>query len=72
MVAASPDGDRDDRFFVPFLATNFGSVRTDPGAVAVAALLGLGDRYAVIRQQVATALPLLAVNIALLYGFGFR
>jgi len=37
-----------------------------------AALLGLGDRYAVIRQQVATALPLLAVNIALLYGFGFR
>jgi len=36
-----------------------------------AALLGLEDRYAVIRQQFATALPLLAVNIALLYGFGF-
>ncbi len=36
-----------------------------------AALLGLEDRYAVIRQQVATALPLLAVNIALLYGLGF-
>lgn len=36
-----------------------------------AALLGLSDRNAVIRQQVATALPLLGVNIALLYLFGF-
>ncbi len=36
-----------------------------------AALLGLRDRNAVIRQQVATALPLLGVNIALLYLFGF-
>jgi uncharacterized membrane protein len=36
-----------------------------------AALLGLRDRNAVIRQQIATALPLLAVNIALLYMFGF-
>jgi len=36
-----------------------------------AALLDLKDRHGVIRQQVATALPLLGVNIALLYGFGF-
>jgi len=36
-----------------------------------AALLELRDRNAVIRQQIATALPLLCVNIALLYGFGF-
>ena len=36
-----------------------------------AALLELKDRNGVIRQQVATALPLLGVNIALLYGFGF-
>lgn len=36
-----------------------------------AALLGLQDRYAVIRQQLATALPLLVVNIAILYAFGF-
>ena len=36
-----------------------------------AALLGLKDRNAVIRQQIATALPLLAANIALLYMFGF-
>jgi uncharacterized membrane protein len=37
-----------------------------------AALLDLKDRYAVIRAQVPTALPLLAVNIALLYWLGFR
>jgi uncharacterized membrane protein len=33
-----------------------------------AALLGLRDKYAVIRAQVPTALPLLAFNILLLYG----
>lgn len=33
-----------------------------------AALLGLKDKYAVIRAQVPTALPLLAFNILLLYG----
>ncbi|MDZ7283993.1 DUF979 domain-containing protein [Sphingomonas sanguinis] len=33
-----------------------------------AALLGLKDKYAVIRAQVPTALPLLVFNILLLYG----
>ncbi|HIV79205.1 MAG TPA: DUF979 domain-containing protein [Candidatus Sphingomonas excrementigallinarum] len=33
-----------------------------------AVLLGLKDKYAVIRAQVPTALPLLAFNILLLYG----
>jgi len=37
-----------------------------------AALLELRDRNAVIRQQIATALPLLAFNIALVYFVGFR
>ena len=37
-----------------------------------AALLGLRDRYAVIRAQAPTALPLLGFNIALLYWMGFR
>ncbi|HVR91433.1 MAG TPA: DUF979 domain-containing protein [Novosphingobium sp.] len=37
-----------------------------------AALLELEDKYAVIKAQVWTALPLLAVNIALIYLFAFR
>jgi uncharacterized membrane protein len=37
-----------------------------------AALLELRDPYAVIRAQVATALPLLAANIALMYFLVFR
>ncbi len=37
-----------------------------------AALLELPDRYGVIRAQVATALPLLACNIALMYFIPFR
>jgi len=37
-----------------------------------AALLELPDRNAVIREQVATALPLLACNIALMYLIPFR
>ena len=37
-----------------------------------AALLELKDKNAVIKAQVATALPLLAVNIALLYFLAFR
>jgi uncharacterized membrane protein len=37
-----------------------------------AALLELKDPYGVIRQQVATALPLLACNIALMYFIVFR
>jgi uncharacterized membrane protein len=37
-----------------------------------AALLELKDQYGVIRVQVATALPLLAVNILLIYFLAFR
>lgn len=37
-----------------------------------AALLELDDPYAVIRQQVATALPLLACNVLLMYFIVFR
>lgn len=37
-----------------------------------AALLDLNDRYSVIRAQIPTALPLLAVNIGLLYWLAFR
>ncbi len=37
-----------------------------------AALLELNDPYAVIRQQVATALPLLACNVLLMYFIVFR
>ncbi len=37
-----------------------------------AALLELRDRYAVIRAQAPTAIPLLGFNIALLYWMGFR
>ncbi|MBX9797274.1 DUF979 family protein [Sphingomonas sp.] len=40
--------------------------------IVPAALLDLKDRYGVVRAQVATALPLLAVNIALIYWLGFR
>ncbi|MEA3031513.1 MAG: hypothetical protein QOG13_2838 [Sphingomonadales bacterium] len=37
-----------------------------------AALLELRDRNGVIKAQIGTALPLLAVNIALIYWLGFR
>ena len=37
-----------------------------------AALLELKDQYGVVRAQVATALPLLAVNILLIYWLAFR
>jgi uncharacterized membrane protein len=36
-----------------------------------AAMLELKDRYGVFKAQVATALPLLGVNILLLWWFGF-
>ena len=39
--------------------------------IVPAALLGLKDRNGVIRAQVGTALPLLAVNIALIYLLAF-
>ncbi|WP_294393305.1 DUF979 domain-containing protein [uncultured Sphingomonas sp.] len=37
-----------------------------------AALLELRDRNAVIRQQIGTAVPLLGINILLIYFLGFR
>jgi uncharacterized membrane protein len=37
-----------------------------------AALLELKDQYGVVKAQVATALPLLAVNILILYFAAFR
>jgi uncharacterized membrane protein len=40
--------------------------------IVPAILLDLKDRHGVIRRQVATALPLLLVNILLLIGFAFR
>jgi uncharacterized membrane protein len=40
--------------------------------IVPAALLELKDRNAVIRAQIGTALPLLIVNIAFIYGFAFR
>jgi len=36
------------------------------------ALLELKDRYAVIKAQIPTALPLLVANIGLMYAFAFR
>jgi uncharacterized membrane protein len=36
------------------------------------ALLELKDQYGVIRAQIATALPLLAANILILYFAGFH
>mgnify|MGYP002148867148 FL=1 len=40
--------------------------------IVPAALLELQDKNAVIRMQVATALPLLALNVALMYFIAFR
>jgi uncharacterized membrane protein len=37
-----------------------------------AALLELKDQYGVIRAQIATALPLLVVNILIIYFAAFR
>jgi uncharacterized membrane protein len=40
--------------------------------IVPAVLLELPDRYAVIRAQVATAVPLWLFNTALIWGFAFR
>ncbi|WP_026091100.1 DUF979 domain-containing protein [Sandarakinorhabdus sp. AAP62] len=40
--------------------------------IVPAALLNLPDRYAVIRAQVATAVPLWLFNTAMIWGFAFR
>jgi uncharacterized membrane protein len=37
-----------------------------------AALLELKDQYGVVKAQVATALPMLAINILIIYVAGFR
>jgi uncharacterized membrane protein len=37
-----------------------------------AALLELKDQYGVVKAQIATALPLLAVNVLILYLAAFR
>lgn len=40
--------------------------------IVPATLLGLDDRYAVIKAQLGTALPLLGINTALMYFLAFR
>ena len=40
--------------------------------IVPAALLELDDRNAVIKAQVGTALPLLAINTLLIWAFAFR
>lgn len=60
---------------VGMLAGFCGTLMTPMAAnfnIVPAALLDLKDRNGVIRQQVATALPLLVVNIALIYWLAFR
>jgi uncharacterized membrane protein len=36
------------------------------------ALLEMKDQYGVVKAQVATALPLLAANLLIIYWFAFR
>jgi uncharacterized membrane protein len=60
---------------VGMLAGFCGTLMTPMAAnfnVVPAALLELKDRNGVIKAQVGTAIPLLMVNIALIYWFGFR
>jgi uncharacterized membrane protein len=40
--------------------------------IVPATLLELDDRYAVIKAQLGTALPLLAINTGLMYLLAFR
>lgn len=59
---------------VGMLAGFCGTLMTPMAAnfnIVPAVLLELSDRNAVIRAQIATALPLLGVNIAILYLFAF-
>jgi uncharacterized membrane protein len=39
--------------------------------IVPAALLGLNDRNGVVRAQIGTALPLLAINTLLIWWFAF-
>ena len=60
---------------VGMLAGFCGTLMTPMAAnfnIVPAALLELKDQYGVIRAQVATALPLLAVNILIIYFAAFR
>ena len=60
---------------VGMLAGFCGTLMTPMAAnfnIVPAALLELKDQYGVIRAQIATALPLLAFNILILWLFGFR
>ena len=59
---------------VGMLAGFCGTLMTPMAAnfnIVPAALLDLEDRNAVIKRQVGTALPLLVVNIAIIWWFGF-
>ncbi len=69
------DGDPAVVGAVGMLAGFCGTLMTPMAAnfnLVPAALLELKDQYGVIRAQVATALPLLAVNILLIYFLAFR
>ena len=69
------DGDPAVIAAIGMLAGFCGTLMTPMAAnfnLVPAALLDLKDKSAVIRAQIPTALPLLAVNIALLYWLGFR
>lgn len=59
---------------VGMLAGFCGTLMTPMAAnfnIVPAVLLGLRDRHAVVKAQVATALPLLIVNIGIIYIFSF-
>jgi len=60
---------------VGMLAGFCGTLMTPMAAnfnIVPAALLELKNRNGVIRAQIATALPLLAVNLVIIYIFAFR
>jgi uncharacterized membrane protein len=60
---------------VGMLAGFCGTLMTPMAAnfnIVPAALLELKDQYGVIKAQIATALPLLFVNIAIIYFAAFR
>jgi len=69
------DGDPAVVGAVGMLAGFCGTLMTPMAAnfnLVPAALLELKDQYAVIKAQVATALPLLLLNIVIIYWFAFR
>jgi len=69
------DGDPAVVGAIGMLAGFCGTLMTPMAAnfnIVPAALLELKDRNGVVKIQVATALPLLAINIAFIYWFAFR